>query len=64
MNAMTFFLVRAGLPNGIAILALAMVPIVSLALAALPAHHGVARYHSPSLAQVAGIDVVADVAKP
>ena len=33
---MTFFFIRAGLPNSIAILALALVPFVSFALAALP----------------------------
>ena len=32
---MTFFFIRAGLPNSIAILALALVPFVSFALAAL-----------------------------
>jgi len=63
MNAMTFFLVRAGLPNSIAILALALVPLVSLAMAALPAQHNVARYQSPSVTLVAGIDAAADLAQ-
>jgi hypothetical protein len=64
MNAMNFFLVRAGLPNSVAILALAMVPIVSLVLAALPGHKSVARYQDAPLAQVAAIDLFANVAKP
>jgi hypothetical protein len=33
---MTFFFIRAGLPNTIVILALALVPFVSFALGALP----------------------------
>ena len=33
---MTFFFIRTGLPNNVAILALALVPFVSFALAALP----------------------------
>jgi hypothetical protein len=64
MNAMAFFLVRAGLPNSIALLALAIVPIVALAVAALPTHHDVARYQSPSVTLVAGIDAAADFAQP
>jgi hypothetical protein len=63
MNAMTFFLVRAGLPNSVAILALALVPLVSIAMAALPARNDVARYRGPSVMLVVGTDMVADVAK-
>jgi hypothetical protein len=63
MNAMTFFLVRAGLPNSVAILALALVPLVSLAMAVLPARNDVAYYRGPSVMLVAGTDVVADIAK-
>jgi hypothetical protein len=63
MNAMTFFLVRVGLPNSVAILALALVPLVSLAMAVLPARNDVAHYRGPSVMLVAGTDVVADIAK-
>ena len=52
-----FFLIRAGLPNSIAILALAMVPFVSLAISTVPERTDPARYYSPS-AVVAEIDAV------
>jgi hypothetical protein len=57
---MMFFFVRAGLPNSIAILALAMVPLVSFAVSALPKRTDVAHYHSPSVTLVTEIDAVAD----
>jgi hypothetical protein len=55
-----FSLVRAGLPNTAAILALAMVPLVSLAVSALPERADVAHYRSPSVTLVVGIDTVMD----
>jgi hypothetical protein len=51
---MTFTLVRLGLPNSIAVLALAMVPIMSIALASAGRMDGV-RSHSPEATVVAGI---------
>jgi hypothetical protein len=57
---MMFALVRAGLPNSVAVLALAVVPIVSLALSALPERADVAGYHNPSVMLVAEISTVAD----
>jgi hypothetical protein len=54
------FFVRTGLPNSIAILALAMVPLVSFAVSALPKRTDVAHYHSPSVMLVTEIDAVAD----
>jgi hypothetical protein len=56
VDRMTFALIRFGLPNSVAILALAMVPLVSLAMAALPEHADVAHYRSPAVMQIAGID--------
>ena len=55
-----FCSVRAGLPNSVAILALAMVPIVSLAVSALPERTDVARYRGPSVTLAAGINAVMD----
>jgi hypothetical protein len=57
---MMFALVRAGLPNSVAVLALAVVPIVSLALSALSERADVAGYHNPSVMLVADISTVAD----
>jgi hypothetical protein len=51
---MTFTLVRLGLPNSIAVLALAMVPVISLALASA-GRMDVARSHSPQAMAVAAI---------
>jgi len=56
---MMFFFIRAGLPNSVAILALAMVPLVSLAVSAAPERPDVARYHSPSVTLIAEIEAVA-----
>ena len=58
-----FFFVRAGLPNSVAILALAMVPLVSLVVSALPERTDVAPYHSPSVTLVTEIDAAADGAE-
>jgi hypothetical protein len=61
---MMFFFTRTGLPNSIAILALAMVPLVSLVVSVLPEHTDVIRYHSASVTLVvAEIDAVADGAE-
>jgi hypothetical protein len=49
---MTFTLVRLGLPNSIAVLALAMVPIMSIALASAGRTDGV-RSHNPQATAVA-----------
>jgi hypothetical protein len=53
-----FSLVRAGLPNTAAILALAIVPLVQLAMSALPERADIAPYCSPSVTLVVGIDTV------
>jgi hypothetical protein len=58
-----FALVRAGLPNSVAILALAIVPVVSLAVSALPERTDVASYRNLSLMMVTEIDTVADGAQ-
>jgi hypothetical protein len=60
---MMLFFVRAGLPNSVAILALAMVPLVSLAASALPERTDVPPYHSPSVTKVTEIDAAADCAE-
>jgi hypothetical protein len=60
---MMFFFIRAGLPNSVAILALAMVPLVSLAVSAVPERPDVAPYHSPSVTKVTEIDAAADCAE-
>jgi hypothetical protein len=60
---MMFFLIRASLPNSVAILALAMVPFVSLALSAVPARPNMADHHSPSVMSVAEIEAVASRAE-
>jgi hypothetical protein len=52
---MTFTLVRLGLPNSIAVLALAMVPILSIAMASA-GRVDVVRSHNPDTTVVAGID--------
>ena len=59
-DAMMFALVRAGLPNSVAVLALAIVPVVSLAVSALPERADVASYHNISLTLVTEIDTIAD----
>ncbi len=59
---MTFNLVRLGLPNSIAILALAMVPIVSIAMASAGRIY-VAGSRSPEVTAVAAISSVADRAE-
>jgi len=57
---MMFALVRAGLPNSVAVLALAVVPIVSLALSALPERADVASYRNLSMTLMTEIDTVSD----
>jgi hypothetical protein len=57
---MMFALVRAGLPNSVAVLALAIVPVVSLAVWALPERTDLASYRNLSLTLVTAIDTVAD----
>ena len=57
---MMFYFVRTGLPNSVAILALAMVPLVSFAVSALPKCTDVVHYQSPSVTLVTEIDAVAD----
>ena len=57
---MMLALVRAGLPNSVAVLALAIVPVVSLAVSALPERADVASHHNISLTLVTEIDTIAD----
>jgi hypothetical protein len=52
---MTFALVRAGLPNSVVMLALAMVPVVAIAMAAGERTH-LAGARSPAIAMVSSLD--------
>jgi hypothetical protein len=55
-----FALVRAGLPNSVAVLALAIVPVVSLAVSALSERADVASHSNIALTMVTEIATVAD----
>lgn len=60
---MMLFFVRAGLPNSVTILALAMVPFVSFAVSAFSDRTDMAHHQSPSVTLVTEIDAVANCAK-